>query len=141
MLTQDFLKKFQTIIDKKSKFNLSLHPSIPTVILINTFRALNRLAELGLVKQVIEKLKYWGVCIIRLYYGSFITMTLRTAYLTVMKIFDMKIIEYLDAQSDASGLINNFSKAYLQFFVCKVGTKFVSSFQRSHSNVKKTQVY
>ena len=141
VLTQDFVKQFQTIIDKKSQFNLSLHPSVPTVILINTSRALSRLAELGLVKQVIEKLKEWGVSIIRLYYGSFITMTLRTAYLTVMKIFDMKIIEYLDAQSDASGLINNFSKAYLQVFVCKVGTKFVSSFQRSHSNVKKTQVY
>ena len=141
VLTQDFVKQFQTIIDKKSQFNLSLHPSVPTVILINTSRALSRLAELGLVKQVIEKLKEWGVCIIRLYYGSFVTMSLRTAYLTVMKIVDMKIIEYLDAQSDASGLINNFSKAYLQFFVCKVGTEFVSSFQRSHSNVKKTQVY
>jgi dihydroxyacetone kinase len=102
-ITVDFDKHVKHVIDDQSQQNLSLHPSIPTVALINTSKSLERIAELGLVTQVIDRLRQLGICIVRMYYGNFVTAAPGSASLTIMKVYDLKVIEYLDAPCDASG--------------------------------------
>ncbi|EFA08779.1 triokinase/FMN cyclase [Tribolium castaneum] len=103
LVLSDFESNFRHIIDKKSQVFLGLHPSIPTVALINASRTMERYVELSFVKQVIERLKELGVCVVRIYYGNFISVAPGTAFLTVMKVHDMKIIDYLDAPCGATG--------------------------------------
>ncbi|XP_044252562.1 triokinase/FMN cyclase-like isoform X2 [Tribolium madens] len=103
VLSTDFASNVSHIIDKKSQIYLGLHPSIPTVALINASKTMERYVELGFVKQVVERLKELGVCVVRIYYGNFISVAPGMAFLTVMKVHDMKIIDYLDAPCGAIG--------------------------------------
>lgn len=106
VLSDDFetpFKHIQTVINSASRVDLGLHPSIPTVVLINTSKTMERYVELRFVKQVIDRLKQLGVCVLRIYYGNFMSVVHGTAFLTVMKVEDNKIIEYLDAPCDATG--------------------------------------
>jgi dihydroxyacetone kinase len=116
-ITVDFDKHVKHVIDDKSQQNLSLHPSIPTVALINTSKSLERIAELGLVTQVIDRLRQLGICIVRMYYGNFVTAAPGSASLTIMKVYDLKVIEYLDAPCDASGRFTRSRKLSFIFFV------------------------
>ncbi|RZB94441.1 efThoc1, Dak1 and/or Death domain containing protein [Asbolus verrucosus] len=102
-LSTDFDTNVRHVIDKKFQSKIGLHPSIPMVALINTSKSMERLDELVLVKQVLNRLRQLGVCIVRMYLGNFVATAPGSASLTVMKIYDSKIIDYLDAPCEAPG--------------------------------------